>query len=171
MPGRGFGYITIPSGVAPLVATTLQTGVQIVPGQTQTVLVGSTTLFQNNDTVNIIPAATNGPAAETALQIQVLSATSISAAFLRGHAAGDFVVLRWPCGNVTVQQSGVTTLTASCFIGGSPLLTTAGAYALWDVRVATFQSCMMGMGHCDDTANYWISGNGTGQVLVGAITQ
>jgi hypothetical protein len=153
----------------PLIATTLTN--QVVGNDliSQTVVVGDSSMFVNSDTVLMV--STGGTSTELAIQVQVVSPTSVSGIFKKNHAAGEYMVLSFPCQNIMVQGVNANPLTASLFLGVSKALpTTAGANAFHDLFLTLFYQGPAGFADCDNTANYWcVASSGSQYYLPSAV--
>lgn len=166
---RAFKPYSVGTTAQPLIGTTATTAFKKSPNS-QTIVVGDSSMFKNSDSINTMPAA-GGVASEIAVQIQVLTATTISGIFNKDHAAGEFIVLNYPCSNVQVQAVNANPLTASLFLGGGYAPpTTAGVNAFYDLFLSLYYSGPPGFTNSDNTANYWvISASGTGYYLPSAV--
>ena len=156
MPLRCFKPYTVTTVAQPLISTTLSAAITGNDATTQTVPVADSSMFVNSDTVNM-SAVTGGPSTELAVQIQVLSATTVSGVFKKNHASGEYMILSYPCMNTNVVSVGLHTLTASVFLGFGPVLpTTVGVNAFWDLSANGNWAPPMALYDSDNTANYWI---------------
>ncbi len=166
---RCFKPYSVAQTAQPLIGTTFTNKV-LQSDQAQTVTVTDSSMFVNSDTILCVPAA-GGKPTELAIQIQVISSTSIKGIFNKEHASGEYVVLSWPCQNVMVQAVSANPPSASIFLGtGSAVPTTAGVNAFHDLLLTLFYSGPPGYADSDNTANYWIiAASGTQFYLPSAV--
>lgn len=167
---RAFKPLTVTTAAQPLIGTTLTTAITGNGLTAQTVTVADSSIFNNSDTVLMYPAA-GGTPTELAVQIQVVDSTHVKGIFTKAHAAGEWLVLSWPCSNIQIQGIGTAPITASVFIGTTKKVpTTAGVNAFYDLSLSLYYTGPPGQVNSDNTANYWIiSASGTQTYLPSAI--
>ena len=169
---RCFAPISCSTTVEPLFGTTLGQAIRPNAMVAQTVNVGNTThLFRASDSVNIVPASGSTAPLETAVQIQVVNSTQVSAIFQKPHAAGDFMVLSYPCSNIMVQAVNAHPPTSSIWLSCEEDVDASGNGAFHDLLLTLFYSGPAGVLCSDNTANYWIlAASGTQYALPSAVS-
>ena len=156
---RCFKIFTATTVAQPLIATTLTAAIRGSGLTAQNALVVDSSMFVNSDTVNLASVSAGViMSTEKAVQVQVVDGTTIKGIFAKDHAAGEFVILSWPCQNIMVQVDKSNVPAGSLFLGSNPqkVPTVAGANAFHDLALTLFYSGPQGFADADNTQNYWI---------------
>ena len=163
---------TVKTTSTPLVGTNLTAAiVGVPPTQTQVVAVADSSMFVAGDRCKLVPnLALSSPSLfqDQVPVIAVPDGTHITIQNFSPMASGDFVVLDWACGMITVQCPKANPPAASIFLGPDQTLTNAPADAFWDLSLTLSYTSPTRPLDSDNLANYWVVGGNTTDSYIAA---